>query len=391
MIKVLSVFGTRPEAIKMAPVLAELERHPDHIISRVCVTGQHREMLDQVLDLFGITPDHDLDVMTDGQSPTTAAATIMAALEPVLAAERPDWVLVQGDTTTVVAASLAAFYARIRVGHVEAGLRTFDDHNPFPEEMNRKLSSLMADLHFCPTESAQENLVFEGVGSDRTVVTGNTVIDALTSVAAQNYDVTSGPLAGIDFDKRVVLVTSHRRENHGEPLQHICEAVRRIARSADVEVVFTIHPNPRVGEAVKPMLEGIENVNLLPPLDYLPLVQLMKRSHLILTDSGGLQEEAPSLGVPVLVLRDTTERSEGLKAGTCKLVGTDADDIFTAAMQLLTDPVEHGNMAQAVNPYGDGSAAPRIVEALLRSNAEMSGLAQERPAASAQPSDLGHA
>jgi UDP-N-acetylglucosamine 2-epimerase (non-hydrolysing) len=382
-IKILSVFGTRPEAIKMAPVLAELERHPDHVISRVCVTGQHRQMLDQVLDLFGITPDYDLDVMTDGQSPTTTAAAIMAALEPVLAAERPDWVLVQGDTTTVAAASLAAFYNGIRVGHVEAGLRTFDDHNPFPEEMNRKLTSVMADLHFCPTQSAQENLIFEGMGVDRTMITGNTVIDALTSVAEQSYDVASGPLAGIDFDKRVVLVTSHRRENHGEPLQNICEAVRRIARSTDVQIVFTVHPHPRVGEVVRPMLEGIENVTLLPPLDYLPLVQLMKRSHLVLTDSGGLQEEAPSLGVPVLVLRDSTERPEGVKAGTCRLVGTSSDDIFTAAMQLLNDPSEHRLMARAVNPYGDGHAAPRIVEALLRTNAELSG-----PEASVQPRDL---
>jgi UDP-N-acetylglucosamine 2-epimerase (non-hydrolysing) len=370
-IKVLSVFGTRPEAIKMAPVLAELERHPNHITSRVCVTGQHRDMLHQVLDLFAIEPDYDLDVMTEGQSPIATTAAILSSLEPVLALEQPDWVLVQGDTTTVTAASLAAFYARIRVGHIEAGLRTFDNYNPFPEEMNRRLASVMADLHFCPTESAQQNLLMEGVPEDRTLVTGNTVIDALKDVSQTAYDLNSGPLAGLDFNRPIVLVTSHRRENHGRPLQDICAAVRRIARSADVQVAFTVHPNPRVADVVRPMLEGIDNVTLLPPLEYLPLVQLMKRSYLILTDSGGLQEEAPSLGVPVLVLRDTTERPEGVKAGTCRLVGTDADDIVNTTIQLLGDRAEHERMAKAVNPYGDGHAAARIVESLLRNNAEI--------------------
>jgi len=370
MIKVLSVFGTRPEAIKMAPVIKELGRHPDHIISRVCVTGQHRAMLDQVLDLFDIIPDHDLDIMQDGQSPTQVAAAVMSQLEPVLAAERPDWVLVQGDTTTVTAAALASFYARIKIGHVEAGLRSFDDHNPFPEEMNRRLASTMGDLHFAPTEGAQDNLLLEGVAPERIVVTGNPVIDALRSVSETGYDPTLVPLKATAAGKRLVLVTSHRRENFGTPLENICRAALRISRTPDTHVVMTVHPNPQVQNTLVTMLGDEANITLLPPLDYVPLVHLLERCDLVLTDSGGLQEEAPSLGRPVLVLRDTTERPEGVKAGTCRLVGTDESEIVAAAVNLLTKPEEYAMMANAINPYGDGRAAPRIVEALLRAHSE---------------------
>ena len=370
MIKVLSVFGTRPEAIKMTPVIKELGRHPDHIISRVCVTGQHRAMLDQVLDLFDITPDHDLDIMQDGQSPTQVAAAVMSQLEPVLAAERPDWVLVQGDTTTVTAAALASFYARIKIGHVEAGLRSFDDHNPFPEEMNRRLASTMGDLHFAPTEGAQDNLLLEGVAPERIVVTGNPVIDALRSVSETGYDPTLVPLKATAAGKRLVLVTSHRRENFGTPLENICRAALRISRTPDTHVVMTVHPNPQVQNTLVTMLGDEANITLLPPLDYVPLVHLLERCDLVLTDSGGLQEEAPSLGRPVLVLRDTTERPEGVKAGTCRLVGTDESEIVAAAVNLLTKPEEYAMMANAINPYGDGRAAPRIVEALLRAHSE---------------------
>ncbi|MGH2819188.1 MAG: non-hydrolyzing UDP-N-acetylglucosamine 2-epimerase [Actinomycetota bacterium] len=384
--KVLSVFGTRPEAIKMAPVVRELERHPAHIESRVCVTGQHRTMLDQVLDLFGITPDHDLDVMRDGQSPTQVAARVMASLEPILKVERPDWILVQGDTTTVTAAALAAFYARVRVGHVEAGLRSFELHNPFPEEMNRRLATVMADLHFAPTEGALENLIFEGVPFERTLVTGNTVIDALQQVAAMDYHPAGGPLAGLSWNKRLVLVTSHRRENHGAPLESICRAVLDIAATQpDVEVAFTIHPNPTVRETVYPLLSGVPNIRLLPPLEYLPLVHLLTRCDLVLTDSGGLQEEAPSLGKPVLVLRDNTERPEAVKAGTVRLVGTERAAIRSAALELLRDEDSYRRMARAVNPYGDGHASPRIVEALLRSSAEMSSAPAAAPRQATAP------
>ncbi len=371
MIKVLSVFGTRPEAIKMAPVIKELERHPDHIISRVCVTGQHRAMLDQVLDLFDITPDHDLDIMQEAQSPTQVAAAVMSQLEPVLAAERPDWVLIQGDTTTVTAAALACFYARIKIGHVEAGLRSFDDLNPFPEEMNRRLASTMTALHFAPTDGAQDNLLLEGIAPERVVVTGNPVIDALKSVSAAGGETTRVQLKAEAAGKRLVFVTSHRRENFGAPLQNICRAALRISREApDTHVVMTVHPNPEVKDTVVAMLGEQENITLLEPLEYGPLVHLLQRCDLILTDSGGLQEEAPSLGKPVLVLRDTTERPEGVKAGACRLVGTDESDIVAAAVNLLTRPDEYAMMANAINPYGDGRAAPRIVEALLRSHSE---------------------
>ncbi len=367
MIKVLSVFGTRPEAIKMAPVVKELERHSDRIISRVCVTAQHRQMLDQVLNLFGIVPDYDLNVMQESQSPTQVASTVLAKLEPILKSERPDWVLVQGDTTTVMAASLAAFYAGAKVGHVEAGLRTFDKYQPFPEEVNRRVASVVADLHFAPTQRSRENLLREGVADETIRVTGNPVIDALHMVVDLPYDPTTGPLKGVPWDKRLILVTAHRRENFGPPLEQICWALRDIALAYknDVQIVYPVHLNPRVQEPVHRILDSVKGITLIAPLDYLPLVYLMKRSMLVLTDSGGIQEEAPGLGKAVLVLRDVTERPEAVEAGTVRVVGTSRAHIVEWTRRLLEDADEYSKMARAVNPYGDGMAAERIASALL--------------------------
>jgi UDP-N-acetylglucosamine 2-epimerase (non-hydrolysing) len=368
MLKVLSVFGTRPEAIKMAPVVKELQRRHAWIESRVCVTAQHRAMLDQVLDLFDIQPDHDLNLMHDTQSPAQVAAAVMAKLEPILTVEQPDWVLVHGDTTTTMIAALASFYSGTKVGHVEAGLRTFDNQHPFPEEVNRRVAGVVADVHFAPTRAARQNLLRENVRADQILVTGNTVIDALKMVADRPYDRSQGPLAGIPGDRRIVLVTSHRRENFGQPLENICNAVHDIASAHDdVHVVYSVHPNPRVQQTVHRVLGGVPNVTLLPPLEYLPMVHLLKSAHLVLTDSGGLQEEAPSLGKPVLVLRDVTERPEAVEAGTVRLVGTDRAWIRREAGRLLNDHDEHARMARAINPYGDGHAAQRIVNALIAS------------------------
>lgn len=366
MLKVLSVFGTRPEAIKMAPVVAELRRRPGAVASRVCVTAQHREMLDDVLDLFGIRPDHDLEVMQEAQTPAYVAAAVLTGLEPVLEEEAPDWVLVQGDTTTTMAAAIAAFYRRIRVGHVEAGLRTGDRWLPFPEEVNRRVADLVTDLHFAPTGRARENLLREGIPGGDVLVTGNTVIDALLDVAARPFDPAGTPLEGLDLDgSRLVLVTAHRRESFGAPIREICRAVAEVARSRDVRVVYPVHPNPQVAGPVGEELAGLPNVTLLAPLDYLSMAQLMKRASLVLTDSGGIQEEAPSLGVPVLVLREVTERPEAVEAGTARVVGTAAAGIVAEALRLLDDPGEYERMARAVNPFGDGRASVRIVDALM--------------------------
>ena len=376
-IKVLSIFGTRPEAIKMAPVVKELEKHPDKVISRVCVTAQHREMLDQVLDLFEIEPDYDLDLMRPNQTLSALTARVFTELDSVIAQEKPDWVLVQGDTTTVMAASLVAFYHQVKVGHVEAGLRTHNKWEPFPEEINRKVAGAVADLHFAPTETAKENLLREGVKPEMIHVTGNTVIDALHIVAKMPYDLESGPLAGIPWEKRIILVTAHRRENHGEPLENICAALREIAqRYDDVHIVYPVHLNPNIWEPVQRMLGDVQNITLSPPLDYLPLVQLMKRLYMVLTDSGGIQEEAPGLGKPVLVLRETTERPEAMEAGTVRLVGIDRESIVYEAVRLLDDDDAYRQMAQAANPYGDGCAAERIVEILL--GEEMTPFAMEK-------------
>jgi len=366
-LKTLSIIGTRPEAIKMAPVIKELERYPGHINSRVCVTAQHRHMLDQVLDLFKIAPEYDLDVMQDAQSPTMVAAMVLSKLEPILLREQPDWVLLQGDTTTVMAASIASFYARVKVGHVEAGLRTYDRMQPFPEELNRQIAGVVADLHFVPTEKARDNLLRTNVPSRAIVLTGNPVIDALDTVKRLPYNPAPGPLADIPWEKRIILVTAHRRENFGKPLESICEALRTVALHYrnTVHVVYAVHLNPHVWEAAHRLLGKVPGVTLVGPLEYLPLVHLLKRSYLVLTDSGGLQEEAPSLGKPVLILRNTTERLEGVEAGTAILVGSVCQRIVDATARLLDDARAYEHMARAVNPFGDGQAAKRIVGALM--------------------------
>ncbi len=365
--RILSVFGTRPEAVKMAPVVRQLAQTPG-VESRVCVTAQHREMLDQVLDLFAIRPDVDLDLMRPDQSLAELTAAVFTHLDPVLADERPDWILVQGDTTTVMAAALAAYYRRIRVGHVEAGLRTHDKWQPFPEEINRRVAGVTADLHFAPTDWARRNLLREGVPETDILVTGNPVIDALHFVAEQPEPPEAAKLLAklkIGKGKRLVLVTAHRRENFGRPLENICAALRALAARGDVELVYPVHLNPNVQEPVHRLLGDAPHVTLLPPLDYLPLVHLMKQAALILTDSGGIQEEAPAFGTPVLVLRAVTERPEGIEAGTLKLVGTETGKIVAEASRLLDDAQAYASMAQAANPFGDGQAARRIVQALL--------------------------
>ncbi len=368
MMRVLSVFGTRPEAIKMAPVVRRLARTPG-IEARVCVTAQHRQMLDQVLDLFEIRPDVDLDLMRPDQSLAALSAAIFTHLDPVLRDLKPDWVLVQGDTTTVAMTALLAYYRRIRVGHVEAGLRTGDKWQPFPEEINRRVAGVIADLHFAPTAWAKRNLLREGVPEEIVLVTGNPVIDALHHVARQPppEEVTRllERLGVGEGGRRLVLVTAHRRENFGSPLEAICEALRGLAARGDVEVLYPVHLNPNVREPVHRLLDGVAHITLLPPLDYLPLGHLMRRATLILTDSGGIQEEAPAFGVPVLVLREVTERPEGVEAGVLKVVGTKAARILSEANRLLDDPDAHAAMAKATNPFGDGHAAERIVRALL--------------------------
>jgi UDP-N-acetylglucosamine 2-epimerase (non-hydrolysing) len=364
------VAGTRPEMIKMAPVMQALAARADRVDGRLCVTGQHRQMLDQVLALFEMTPDIDLDLMQPGQSPAQVAGRVLAALEPVLQAERPDWLLVQGDTTTVTAAALCAHYNRVKIGHVEAGLRSFDRANPFPEEVNRVVADHASDLLFAPTQAARDNLLREGIPGAAIRVTGNTVIDALLHIAGRPW--TPGPddpLAALDPDRRVVMVTAHRRESFGAPLRDICAALRRLAARGDVQIVYPVHLNPEVRGPVTRLLGDTPHIMLLPPLDYGRLVYLMRRSHLILTDSGGIQEEAPSLGRPVLVLRMTTERPEGVEAGAARVVGSDPERIVAEASRLLDDPAAYARMARVANPYGDGHAAARIVDALLEAEA----------------------
>jgi UDP-N-acetylglucosamine 2-epimerase (non-hydrolysing) len=364
--RVLSIFGTRPEAVKMAPVVERLAATPG-VESSVCVTAQHRQMLDQVLDLFDIQPDYDLDIMRPDQALSDLTAALFTGLDPVLQDAQPDWVLIQGDTTTVMVAALLAYYHQIRVGHVEAGLRTGDKWQPFPEEVNRRIAGVIADLHFAPTPQARENLLGEGVPSERVVVTGNPVIDALQTIAARPYEFESGPLAGIPWNRRVILVTAHRRENFGQPLDDIFSAIRRIAENyaEQVHFVYPVHLNPNVHRPAHRALGGIPNITLLEPLDYLPMVHLMKRAYLVLTDSGGIQEEAPAFGVPVLVMRRLTERPEAVNAGTAQLVGTDPETIVVETSRLLDDEGAYAAMARAINPFGDGHAAERIVQALL--------------------------
>ncbi len=365
-LKVLSIFGTRPEAVKMAPVVRALQNEP-RIESVVCVTAQHREMLDQVLHLFDIRPDIDLNLMQPNQTLSGLTANILTHIDPILAQVAPDWVLVQGDTTTVMTSALAAYYRRIRIGHVEAGLRTYDKFQPFPEEINRRIAGVIADLHFAPTEHSRQNLLREGTPDEIIKVTGNPVIDALQTLGSTPPPAEIMPLlAGLE-QRELVLVTAHRRENMGKPIEAICAALRRLAESAPdrLQLVYPVHLNPNIQEPVHRLLGNIPNITLLPPLDYLPLVHLMRRAKLILTDSGGIQEEATALGVPALVLRETTERPEGVEAGTLKLVGADPERIFNEAHRLLTDPAAHAAMARAHNPFGDGHAAERIVQAIL--------------------------
>jgi len=366
-IKVMTVFGTRPEAIKMAPVVLELNKYPEDIELIVAVTAQHREMLDQVLNLFNIVPNYDLDIMSQGQTLFDVTCRAMQGLNEVLAKEKPDIVLVHGDTTTTFAGALAAFYHQITVGHVEAGLRTYNKLSPYPEEMNRKLTGSIADLHFAPTTTAQGNLLAESVPEATTFITGNTVIDALLATVNSKYKFADEMLANIDYaGKRVILVTTHRRENIGEPMRHVYQALRDIVMEfEDVEIVFPVHRNPLVRQVVDSELGGIERVRLIDPLDYEPFANLLARSYFVLTDSGGVQEEAPALGKPVLVLRDTTERPEAIAAGTVKLIGTDKERVYNEARLLLSNQDEYDRMANACNPYGDGQAARRIVETIL--------------------------
>jgi UDP-N-acetylglucosamine 2-epimerase (non-hydrolysing) len=363
-IKVLTVFGTRPEAIKMAPVVQELERRNEDFESIVCVTAQHRAMLDQVLDVFGIVPQYDLNIMKPQQSLVDITVNALIGLEKVIKEVQPDIVLVHGDTSTTFLASLAAFYQQITIGHVEAGLRTYDKYSPFPEEANRQLTGVLADIHFAPTEPAKENLLTENKRADRIHVTGNTVIDSFQTTVRQDY---THPILEAIKPNRLILVTAHRRENLGEPMANIFRAIKRVVdEHADIRVVFPVHLNPRVQELAQAILGNDPRVNLIAPLDVVDFHNFEARAHLILTDSGGLQEEAPSFGVPVLVLRNTTERPEGLAAGTLRLVGTDEEQIYLNANELLSNSESYNRMARAVNPYGDGKASGRIADILVK-------------------------
>ncbi|MBI5373853.1 MAG: UDP-N-acetylglucosamine 2-epimerase (non-hydrolyzing) [Candidatus Schekmanbacteria bacterium] len=367
--KILVVFGTRPEAIKMAPVILKLKQEKDAFKTIVCVTAQHRQMLDQVTSLFGIKPDFDLNLMQENQDLEGITGRVITAMKEVLLKVKPHMILVQGDTTTTFAAALAAFYQRIPVAHIEAGLRTNDKFQPFPEEINRRLTSAIADIHFPPTPESKRNLLREGIPSSKIYVTGNTVIDALfitTEMIKKRIKSVPRELKGIDFSKKVILVTGHRRENFGEGFENICRALKEIAGKKGVEVVYPVHMNPNVREPVNRLLGNVPNIKLIEPLDYFPFVYLMSKSYIILTDSGGVQEEAPSLGKPVLVMRNTTERPEAVKAGTVKLVGTDIRKITGEVKSLLDDKRRYQKMSKAHNPYGDGKASQKIVTILRR-------------------------
>ena len=367
-LKVMTVIGTRPEAIKMAPVIRALMSDPEEIGSVVCVTAQHREMLDQALQIFGIVPDHDLNLMNPNQSLSLLTANILTALDEVMASEKPDWVLVQGDTTTAMVASLVAYYRRIKLGHVEAGLRTHDKFQPFPEEINRRIADLLADAYFTPTQASRVNLLNEGILAESIVVTGNTVVDALQMVSQRVAGRSLDAVLSMSIENRLlILVTVHRRESFGRPLENICKALERIAfrYQDEIHIVCPVHLNPNVRKTVHEMLGGIPNISLVEPLNYETLVTLMNRAYLIMTDSGGIQEEAPSLGKPVLVLRDVTERPEGVEAGVAKLIGTDTERIYTETIRLIEEPNSYYQMSNATNPYGDGQAAQRIVQFLL--------------------------
>ena len=369
-IKLMTVFGTRPEAIKMCPLVLEMQKYPDFIEPIVAVTAQHREMLDQVLQLFAIKPDYDLNIMTAGQTLYDVTGRALAGLKDVLAEAQPDMVLVHGDTTTTFVGALASFYAQIPVGHVEAGLRTGNKFTPYPEEMNRKLTGAIADIHFAPTSTSKNNLLKENIDPAAIVVTGNTVIDALQTTVKADYRFTdSGLQKALAGGKRLILVTTHRRENLGEPMRHVYQALRKVLENhPDVEAIFPVHKNPKVREIVDEELGKLAQVHLIEPLDYEPFANLMAKVDIVLTDSGGIQEEAPALGKPVLVLRDTTERPEAVDAGTVKLVGTAYDDVLRETSLLLDDSKYYQSMAEAANPYGDGRACERIIRKILHEN-----------------------
>jgi len=374
MLKVLLIFGTRPEAIKIAPVIKEVDKHPELFESIVCVTAQHRGMLDQVLNLFEIKPDYDLNIMKSNQDLFSVTCNVLQKIKPVLEKEQPNIVLVQGDTTTTFAASLAAFYKQIPVGHVEAGLRTWNKYAPFPEEINRKITSCVADIHFAPTIRAKKNLLQEGVPEKSIHVTGNTVIDALLDVIErfkQNPHLEKSlakQFPYLDSLRKLILVTGHRRESFGDGFKRICQALNTLSKREDIQIVYPVHLNPNVKEPVKRLLGRNPRIHLIKPLDYLPFVYLMNRSYLIITDSGGVQEEAPSLGKPVLVMRETTERPEAVETGTVKLVGTDTDLIVREAKHLIEDQRAYTKMAIINNPYGDGKAVGRIAEIIMGLN-----------------------
>lgn len=370
MLKVLVVFGTRPEAIKLAPVVKTLQQYPEHITPLVCVTAQHRSMLDQVLDLFGIVPDFDFDLMKASQTPAQVAAAILMQLEPILIAEKPDWLLIQGDTTTVMAATIVGFYNRVKIGHVEAGLRTHNKWSPFPEEINRRIAGVVADLHFAPTLRARRNLLAEGISPEQILVTGNTIVDAVQWVIKQPDEVGNATsfipqIAGANC--RLLLVTAHRRESFGQPIIDICKALLQIATNhrETVHIIFPAHLNPNVQKPVRQLLGSEPNITVMPPVDYLNIIHMLQNSHLVLTDSGGIQEEAVSLGKPVLVMREHTERSEAIDLGLARLVGTATSVIVQEVERLLTDDSVYSRKIETANPYGDGNASDRITNALL--------------------------
>ncbi len=369
-LKVMTVFGTRPEAIKMCPLVLEMKKYPDLIEPLVAVTAQHREMLDQVLELFQIKPDYDLNIMTSGQTLYDVTTRALMGLKEVMEEAKPDIVLVHGDTTTTFAGALAAFYAQIPVGHVEAGLRTGNKYSPYPEEMNRKLTGAIADMHFAPTAISKQNLLKENVNPDNILVTGNTVIDALQATVRKDYVFEDAEFNKVfESGHRLILMTTHRRENLGEPMRHVYKALKSVLEThEDVEAIFPVHKNPKVREIVQQELGGLDRVHLIEPMDYEPFANLMAKVDIVLTDSGGIQEEAPALGKPVLVLRDTTERPEAVSAGTVLLVGTAYEDVLRETNRLLDDAAHYKKMAEAANPYGDGQACARIVNAVLRKN-----------------------
>ena len=362
MIKVMTVFGTRPEAIKMAPLVKELEKR-DEVESIVCVTAQHREMLDQVLTVFDIKPDYDLNIMKQGQTLSEITSRVLLGLEEIIQKEKPNIILVHGDTTTTFAGALAAFYNQVDIGHVEAGLRTWDKYSPFPEEMNRQMVDRMTDMYFAPTSVSKNNLIYEGIADEKIYVTGNTAIDAMSTTVKKDYN---NPILDWVGDNRMLLLTAHRRENLGEPMRHIFKAIKRIVDEYDdVRVVYPIHKNPKVREIAKEVFGDMNKIKLIEPLEVIDFHNFQNKSYVILSDSGGIQEEAPSLGKPVLVLRNTTERPEGISAGTLKLVGTDEDTIYNETKKLLDNKFEYEKMSKASNPYGDGRASVRIVDAII--------------------------